>query len=119
MPTYGGWTEVREYRVWSAEDVYACVTVNKHRNGWFHVYEDGSEDNELKTRSESYAFRYALDRMHILETEACNACPCVDWDADDRERCEMASENVYDAPHGVRSHVYDSLTGDEIEPWNL
>ena len=43
MATYNGWTEMREYRVWMAEDTYAVVTVTKHRNGWFHVYEDGSD----------------------------------------------------------------------------
>lgn len=113
MATYNGWTEVREYRVWMAEDVYAVVSVARHRNGWFHVYEDGSEE-ELKTRQESQAFRYALSRMHVLETEACGTCPC-----EDDEDCADAARNVYGSPHGVRSQVVDSDSSREIESWNL
>lgn len=122
MATYGGWTEVREYRVWSAEDTYAVVTVSKHRNGWFHVYEDGPEDQELKTRSEGYAFRYAANRAELIHDEAINMCPCLtdaSYDQEEREECEDAARNVYGSPHGVRTQVVDSITGYEIESWEL
>ena len=118
MSTYGQWTEVREYRVWQHEDIYAAVTVDKYRNGWFNVSEDGSED-VYKTRSESDAFRYALSRMHVLETEACNACWCQTMGTDELEECADATQNVYGSTHGVRSYVYDSVNGTEIESYNL
>lgn len=118
MATYGGWTEVREYRVWASEDIYACVTVERHRNGWFRVYEDGSDD-VYRTRSESWAYSHAKSRMEALTQEACDTCPCAKWDPEDREECEDAARNVYGDSHGVRSYVYDSVNGTELESWNL
>lgn len=122
MATYGGWTEVREYRVWASEDTYAVVTVSKHRNGWFHVYEDGQEGQELKTRSEGYAYRYAATRAELIHDEAIDLCPCVTdagYDPEEREACEDAARNVYGSPHGVRTQVVDMVENRELESWNL
>lgn len=118
MGTYGKWTEVREYRVWQSEDIYACVTVDKHENGWYNISEDGS-DTVVKTRDEEYAFRHAHYRMGVLETEARESCWCLTEDAEAQEECGDAARNVYGDSHGVRSHVYDSVEGTEIESWNL
>lgn len=118
MTSYGDWTEVREYRVWQSDDIYACVTVDKHKNGWYSVSEDGS-DCVVKTRSDESAFRYAKTRMEALETEARESCWCLTEDEESQEQCGDAALNIYGEPHGVRSQVYDSVEGTEIESWNL
>lgn len=118
MATYNGWTELREYRVWASEDIYACVTIERHRNGWISVYEDGSEE-VYKTRSEEWAFRYALDRMLILETEASNACLCKEWSEEGQEACEDAARNVYGYAHGVRSQVVDMEENRSLDEYEL
>lgn len=112
MATYNGWTEVREYRVWMAEDTYAVVTVAKHRNGWFHVYEDGS-DAELKTRSEIRAFGYAGNRMDDLVSEAEDSCTCMEdgW----YEECAYPEVNVYDSAHGVRDQIVDMIENRRLD----
>lgn len=121
MATYNGWTELREYRVWAAEDVYACVTVTKHRNGWFHVYEDGPDGEELKTRSEGYAYRYAMNRAEIIHDEAVDACPChgSDYDQWEKEECESDVHNVYGSAHSVRTQVVDMVENRELESYEL
>lgn len=118
MATYNGWTELREYRVWACEDTYAVVTVTKHRNGWFHVYEDGPDGEELKTRSEDYAYRYAANRAEIIHDEAVDMCPCLtdsSYDQEEREACEDAARNVYGDAHGVRLQVVDSVSGYAVQ----
>ena len=102
--TYNGWTEIREYRVWMGEETYAVVTVAKHTNGWFHVYEDGPDDMEYKTRNESYAYHYASGRADTIESEARDTCECAEYGDDE---CASAETNVYDAPHGVRLQIVD------------
>lgn len=114
MATYGGWTEVREYRVWQDEETYAVVTVAKHRNGWFHVYEDGSGDWERKTRSESAAFGYAIIRSEWLENEAKETCRCHQWAEVEQVECYSSELNPYDSPHGVRIQVVDEIENRDI-----
>lgn len=121
MQTYNGWTELREYRVWACEDTYAVVTVTKHRNGWFHVYEDGSEE-ELKTRSEGYAYRYAASRAELIHDEAIDLCPCLNdpsYDQEERDACKDAARNVYGSPHGVRTQVVDMVENRSLDEWEL
>lgn len=122
MAEYNGWTEVREYRVWMAEDTYAVVTVAKHRNGWFHVYEDGPNEDELKTRSEAYAYRYAANRAELIHDEAIDMCPCVtdsSYDPEEREQCEDAARNVYGDSHGVRTQVVDMIENRSLDQFEL
>lgn len=114
MATYNGWTEVREYRVWMAEDTYAVVTVNKHRNGWFHVYEDGS-DAELKTRSEIRAYGYAGSRMDELVSEAEDSCTCAEDGWDDEGMCSDPAFNPYGSPHGVRDQIVDMIENRRLD----
>lgn len=116
MAEYNGWTEVREYRVWMAEDTYAVVTVAKHRNGWFHVYEDGGEDKEYKTRDERYAFHYASGRADDIHTEALDSCKCAEYGDDD---CEDAARNVYGDSHGVRTQVVDMIENRSLDQFEL
>jgi len=118
MATYGGWTELREYRVWASEDIYAVVTVERHRNGWFRVYEDGS-DEVYKTRSESWAYGHAKSRMEALTQEACDACPCADWDPEEQEECEDAARNVYGDSHGVHTQVVDMIENRSLDQFEL
>lgn len=118
MATYGGWTEMREYRVWQAEDVYACITVDKHKNGWYMVQEDGS-DTVVKTRDETYAFRHALYRMGVVETEARESCWCLTEDAEAQEECADAARNVYGDPHGVRTQVVDMIENRSLDECEL
>lgn len=110
MATYGGWTEVREYRVWQADDMYACTTVLKHANGWYQVDTDGY-DVPYKTRNESYAFECASRRAAECSDEAQRVCPC----GETAEECG----SVYDAPHAVRTQVVDVAENRELEPYEL
>lgn len=110
MATYNGWTEVREYRVWMGDELYASVTVDKHSNGWFNVSADGSDD-VYKTRSESCAYRAALSDAEAIVGEAVASCTC----GESADECGR----FHGGPHGVRMNVYDSTEGRELEPYEL
>lgn len=118
--TYNGWTEQREYRVWSAEDIWQVTTVLKHSNGWFTVETDGY-DVPYKTRSESEAYSCAQQRTETGVREATDACPChgEDYDQWEREECEDAAQNVYGDSHGVRTQVVDYNEDRTLEPYEL
>jgi len=106
MATYNGWTEMREYRVWQAEDLWANTTVSRHINGWYQVDTDGY-DVPYKTRSESDAFLCAASRTRTCEEEAKTSCPCG-------EPAEECGE-VYNAPHAVRTQVIDCEENRELD----
>lgn len=116
MATYGGWTELREYRVWSGEDVWQVTTVSKHANGWYNVDTDGY-DVPYRTRSESEAYDCATQRTDTGIIEAANACPCKDWDEADKLECY--SFNVYDSPHGVRRQIVDMPENRSLDEFEL
>lgn len=118
MAKYKGWTEVREYRVWQADDMYACTTVLKHKNGWYQVDTDGY-DVPYKTRSENDAFTVALQRAETCAEEAKNTCPCHRWAEVEQVECYSPELNPYNAPHGVRTQVVDVQENREIDSWNL
>lgn len=118
MATYGGWQELREYRVWSAEDVWQVTTVSKHRNGWYSVDTDGY-DVPYKTRSESHAYACATQRTETGVREAVDACPCADWDPEEQEECEDAARNVYGDSHGVRTQVVDMIENRSLDQYEL
>ncbi len=118
MATYGGWQELREYRVWASEDVYACVTVERHRNGWINVYADG-DDHPYKTRDLNNAYRVAKDMSEELSAEAERECPCSEWDQEEREQCSNAYENASDSPHGVRVQIVDMIENRELQEYEL
>lgn len=110
MATYGGWKELREYRVWMGEELYACTTVSKHTNGWYQVDTDGY-DVPYKTRSESTAYDIASHRSGACEEEAKASCTC----GEPAEECG----SVYDAPHGVRLQITDVEENRSLDPWEL
>ena len=118
MATYNGWKELREYRVWANEDTYACITVERHRNGWINVYADG-QDKPYKTRDENNAYRVAKNMSEELTAEAVHSCPCSEWDAWEREECEDAARNVYGDSHGVRTQVVDMIENRELDSYEL
>lgn len=118
MATHGGWTELREYRVWMSEDVYACVTVERHVNGWINVYADGDE-HSYKTRDLNNAYRVAKDMSDELTSEAVLTCPCAEWDQEEREDCEDAARNVYGDSHGVRTQIVDMIENRELQEYEL
>lgn len=118
MATYNGWTELREYRVWMSEDIYACVTVERHRNGCVNVYADGS-DEVYKTRDLNNAYRVAKDMSDELTSEAIQTCPCDQWDPEEREECEDAARNVYGDSHGVRTQVVDMVENRSLYEYEL
>ena len=110
MATYNGWTELREYRVWQAGDMYACTTVSKHTNGWYQVDTDGY-DVPYKTRSEDNAYEVAAHRAGTCEEEAKASCTCGEI----AEECGSA----YDAPHAVRTQVVDVQENRELDSYDL
>lgn len=118
MATYGGWQELREYRVWASEDVWQVTTISKHRNGWYSVDTDGY-DVPYKTRSEYEARECADQRTGTGEREAMDACPCATWDPEDREDCEDAARNVYGDSHGVRLQIVDMIENRTLDAWEL
>ncbi len=120
MATYGGWQELREYRVWSAEEPWQVTTVSQHTNGWYSVDTDGY-DVPLKTRSESGAYDCAQQRTDTGVIEAESACPCHGeaYDQEERERCEDAAHNVYGSSHAVRVQVTDVTENRTLEPYEL
>lgn len=115
MATYNGWTEIREYRVWSAEDVWQCSTVLKHRNGRYRVETDGNDD-VFRTLSEDAAYAHALDMSAQGEAEARLSCPCKSYGDDS---CADAESNPYGDAHGVRTHVVDMIENRELDSHEL
>lgn len=118
MATYNGWQELREYRVWCAEDTWQVTTVSKHANGWYSVDTDGY-DVPLKTRSERDAYDCASQRTDTGVIEAQTDCPCKDWDPEEREDCEDAARNVYGDSHGVRTQFVDMIENRSLEAYEL
>lgn len=109
MATYGGWTEMREYRVWQGEELYSVVSVEQHRNGRVRVF----VDSELYsgTASLSDAYSDAHERARELQGEAEASCTC----GEDADECGR----VYDAPHGVRLQITDVEENRTLDPWEL
>lgn len=114
MATYNGWTELREYRVWSAEDAWQVTTVLKHSNGWYSVDTDGY-DVPYKTRSESEAYSCAQSRTETGEREAIDACPCQEWAEVEQVECYSPEWNAYGVPHGVRTWVVDMIENRQLD----
>lgn len=99
--------DLREYRVWQADDVYACVTVSQE--GFvITVYADG-DDSVQDFGYLHDAYRAAQDKMYELFYEAMEACPC----GESAEDCGWA----YDAPHAVRWQVVDCVENRELNYW--
>ncbi len=118
MATYGAWTEQREYRVSAGDDFWQVTTVLKHKNGWYSVETDGY-DVPYKTRSEREAYDCAQQRTETGEREASEACPCAQWDAQEREECESGTLDTWGHPHGVSTDVIDHNEGRTLEPYEL
>lgn len=110
MATYNGWTELREYRVWMCDDIYAVATVSRHTNGRYRVDVDG-EDEPYRTTSKGAANRYAELSAEQSEGEAVDTCECGEYGDDE---CKDASTNPYNSPHGVRTQVVDMLENREL-----
>lgn len=119
MATYNGWTEKREYRVWAGEDLYSVVSVDQHTNGRVRVFVDG--DVSYSTSSLADAYMHAQSRVEALASDAEDECLCHTeyGDQEDKERCEDFTQNVYNAPHGVRTQIVDEETNQAIQPWEL
>lgn len=115
MATYDGWTELREWRVWSAEDVWSYSTVLKHRNGWYRV-ETSGEDAVFRTRSETRAFDHAAAKAAEQEPIARLECPCKAWGDD---TCGDPEANPYGDAHSVRTHVVDMIENRELQEYEL
>lgn len=108
MATYNGWTEMREYRVWQAEDLWANTTVSRHNNGWYRV-DTPEYDVPYKTRSETDAFMCASQRAGTCVEEVKTFCPCDET----AEECGR----VYDAPHAVRIQIVDCVENRDLDSW--
>ena len=118
-----GWTQVRQYDVWSLEDHYAFVEVWMHRNGWYSVQaNDGTMWvlQAYKTRSEHWAYREAQRLIEEYAERAEDECLyCGLGDQEDREMCSDPRYNPYDASHGVRWYCEDMIEGRKLEPYEL
>ncbi|APC46279.1 hypothetical protein HWB05_gp017 [Streptomyces phage BRock] len=119
MATYNGWTELREYRVWMGEETYSVVTVERHRNGWYRVYEDGGSDWSRSTRSGTIAFDEASNRAEWLQGEAADTCPCQKWAEVEQVDCYSPELNPYNSAHGIRLQVVDMIENRELEFYEL
>lgn len=116
MAMYGNWQELREYRVWSAEDVWQCSTVSRNtRNGWYRVDTDGY-DVPYSTRSEREAYECAQTRSETGECEARMSCPCKSYGD---ESCADAESNPYGNAHSVRTQVVDMIENRELDSYEL
>lgn len=109
MATYQGWTEMREYRVWSGEDIWSTISVDRHANGRARVY----QDSELVSRTTSLdgAYRDAHSLAQEATSEAETQCGCGE------EAMECGS--IYDTPHGVRLQIVDTVDDVPVESWEL
>lgn len=116
------WTELREYRVWCAEDIHDTVHVMRHTNGRYNVFTDSGVFRGVapfRTCSEEWALRHAKILAQELMTEATAQCPCEANGWNDDGECSDPESNPYDSPHGVRLQVVDAVTHCTVDNWDL
>ncbi len=109
MQSYNGWTLLRDYQTWMNEEPWAGAEI--YYDGVTYRVEPTGDDDAFKTPRKADAHAHAMALLTEYESEAQQACTC----GVSADECGEA----YNAPHGVRSSVYDYEEGRTLETFEL